>query len=374
MIKPKKDRNLNFIDGKWYVDFTFNKKRVRAFGGRTKEQARIRLAQLRIVKVDEKLGLKKPEKKLDILFEKFADEFIELYSKQHKRSWKRDEVSLKSLKPFFKGKMLRDIGPQLVENYKAKRKADKTPRKTLVKEATINREIALLKTMFNTALKWGKIEKNLIDGDAVKKFKENQKAMRILSDKEMIKLIDAAPSHISPIIIIAANTGMRKMEILSLKWEDIDFRRGIIHIKDSKSGRAREVYMNCPVFEALKVLPQESEFVFFNQATGNHVTSVRKSFKKACEDMGIKNFRFHDLRHCCATKMVEAGVDLVTVSKILGHSDIKLTMRYAHPGEKTMRAAAEKLGQIYEQTRQKVDSPTEEVKIKGTATHLISGH
>ena len=268
--------------------------------------------------------------------------------------------------------MLNDIGPQLVENYKAKRKADITPRKTIVTEATINREIALLKTIFNKALEWGRIEENPMS--RVKKFKENQKAMRILSDKEIIKLIDAAPSHISPIIIIAANTGMRKMEILSLKWEDIDFRRGIIHIKDSKSGRAREVYMNCPVFEALKALPQESEFVFFNQATGNHVTSVRKSFKKACEDIGIKNFRFHDLRHCCATKMVEAGVDLVTVSKILGHSDIKLTMRYAHPGEKTMRAAAEKLGQIYEQAQQKVDSPTDEVKIKGTATHLISGH
>ena len=343
MIKPKKDRNLTFIDGKWYVDFTFNKKRIRAFGGRTKEQARIKLAKLRIEKIDEKLGLKKPEKKPDILFEKFADEFIEIYAKQNKRSWKRDEVSLKNLKPFFKGKMLNDIGPELVENYKSKRKTDITRRKTLVTEATINREIALLKTIFNKALEWGKIEKNLIAGDAVKKFKENQKAMRILSDKEMIKLIDAAPSHISPIIIIAANTGMRKMEILSLKWEDIDFRRGIIHIKDSKNGRAREVYMNGPVFEALKALPKESEFVFFNQATGNHITSVRKSFKKACEDMGIKNFRFHDLRHCCATKMVEAGVDLVTVSKILGHSDIKLTMRYAHPGEKTMRAAAEKL-------------------------------
>jgi len=372
MIKPKKDRNLKYVDSKWYIDFTFNKKRIRAFGGYTKDQARNKLTKMRMEKLNEKMGFKKPEKKPDILFEKFADEFIEIYAKQNKRSWKRDEVSLKNLKPFFKGKLLNDIGPQLVENYKAKRKTDKTPRKTLVTEATINREVALLKTIFNKALEWERIEKNPMS--RVKKFKENQKAMRILSDKEMIKLIDAAPSHISPIIIIAASTGMRKMEILSLKWEDIDFRRGIIHIKDSKSGRAREVYMNCPVFEALKALPQEFEFVFFNQATGNHVTSVRKSFKKACEDMGIKNFRFHDLRHCCATKMVEAGVDLVTVSKILGHSDIKLTMRYAHPGEKTMRAAAEKLGQIYEQTRQKVDSPTEEVEIKMGVTHLKSGH
>jgi site-specific recombinase XerD len=67
--------------------------------------------------------------------------------------------------------------------------------------------------------------------------------------------------------------------------------------------------------------------------------------------------------------MVEAGVDIATVSKILGHSSIMMTMRYAHPGEKTMRAAAEKLGKIYEQTRQKVDSPTEEVKIRRSVSH-----
>jgi len=366
MVKPKKDRNLKFIDGKWYVDFTFNKKRIRRFGGYTKEQARNRLAKLRLEKLDEQLGFKKPEKP-DISFEKFANEFIELYSKQHKRSWKRDEVSLKSLKPFFKGKMLRDIGPQLVENYKAKRKTDITPRKTLVMEATINREIALLKTMFNKALEWGRIETNQIV--QVKKFKENQKDMRILSDREMIKLIDAAPPHLQPIIVIAANTGMRRMEILSLKWENIDFRRGIIHIKDSKSGKAREVYMNDMVFETLKALEQESEFVFFNPSTGTHITDVKRSFKRACGDTGIKGLRFHDLRHTAATRMVEAGVDLVTVSKILGHSSIEMTMRYAHPGEKTMRAATEKLGQIYEQIRQKVDTPTEEVTIKSPVSH-----
>lgn len=367
MVKPKKDRNLKFIDGKWYVDFTFNKKRIRAFGGYTKEQARNTLTKMRMEKLNEKMGFKKPEKKPEVTFEDFAKEFIELYSKQHKRSWKRDEVSLKSLKPFFKGKMLREIEPHLVENYKVKRKADKTPRKTLVAEATINREIALLKTIFNKALEWGRIEKNPMT--RVKKFKEYQKDMRILSDKEMIKLIDVAPSHIRPIIIIAANTGMRKMEILSLKWENIDFRRGIIHIKDSKSGRSREVYMNSLVFEALKALLQESEFVFFNPATRNHIRNVRKSFKRACDDAGIVRMRFHDLRHCCATKMVEAGVDLVTVSKILGHSDIKMTMRYAHLGEKTMRAAAEKLGKIYEQTRQKVDSLTVAVEITEPASH-----
>ena len=326
--------------------------------------------KLRLEKLDEQLGFKKPEKP-DVNFEDFAKEFIELYSKQHKRSWKRDEVSLKSLKPFFKGKMLRDIGLQLVENYKAKRKTDKTPRKTLVMEATINREIALLKTMFNKALEWGRIETNQIV--QVKKFKENhQKDMRVLKDEEVITLIDSANSHLKPILIIALNTGMRRGEILGLRWESIDFNKGLIYIKDSKSGKPREVYMNGIIFEALKELPQNSEYVFYNQDTQNHITDVKKSFKTACKNAGIKSIRFHDLRHTAATKMVEAGVDLVTVSKILGHSSIMMTMRYAHLGEKTMRAAAEKLGQIYEQTRQKVDIPTEEVIVKKPAKRLFT--
>jgi len=372
MVKPKKDRNLKKVDGKWYVDFTFDKKRIRAYGGDTKEKARVTLARLKTDKFDEKMGFKKPEKKPDILFEKFADDFIEIYAKQNKRSWLRDEVSLKNLKPFFKGKTLKDIGPQHVENYKAKRKADKTPRGTMVTEATINREIALLKTIFNKAVEWGKIDVNKLA--KVKKFKENHnKNMKILKDQEAIKLIDMANSHLKPILVIALNTGMRRSEILSLKWENVNFRKGLIFIKDSKSGD-REVPMNYTVFETLKELPQDHEYVFFNPQTETHIKDVKTSFKAACDDAKIEGLRFHDLRHTAASRMIQAGVDLVTVSRILGHSTIQMTMRYVHSTTEIMRAAVDKLAKIYERTRQKVDSPTEEVKIKGAASRLKSGH
>jgi len=371
MVKPKKDRNLKLIDGRWYVDVTFDKKRVRMIGGDTKEKARLTLAKLKLEKLNEKLGFKKPEKKPDILFSKFADEFIELYAKQNKRSWQRDLESLKHLKPFFGQKMLADIGPQMAENYKAKRKADESMRETPVSEGTINREITLLKTIFSKAVEWGRIEKNPMS--RVKKFKENQKDMRILDDREMIKLIDAAPSHIRPIIIIAANTGMRKMEIFSLKWEHVNFKNGSIFIKDSKSSD-REVPMNYMVFDTLKGLPQDHEYVFSNPKTETHLKDASNSFKTACKDVNIEGFRFHDLRHTAASRMIQAGVDLVTVSKILGHSSIQMTMKYCHPTTEIMRDAVKKLAEIYEQTRQKVDSPTEEVTIKGTVNHLKSGH
>jgi len=370
MAKPKKEKNLKFIDGKWYVDFTFNKKRIRQFGGYTKEQARNTLTKMKMENLNEKMGFKKPEKKPDVLFRDFSKEFMELYSKQNKKSWKRDEISLKSLRPFFKGKTLQQIGPDLIEGYKAKRKTDVTQRKTKVKEATINREIALMKTIFNKAVEWGRIEKNPLA--RVKKFKENhQKDMKILKDEEAIRLIDAANSHLKSVLILALNTGMRRGEILSLKWENIDFRKGMIFIEDSKSGKSREVYMNSLIFETLKDLPKNSDYVFPNNETGKHIQDVKNSFHTACREAKIKSLRFHDLRHTAATKMIEAGVDIATVSKILGHSSIIMTMRYAHPGEKTMRAATEKLAQIYEQTRQKVDSPIEEVTIKKHVNRLF---
>jgi len=226
MGKPKKERNLKFIKGKWYVDFTFNKKRIRQFGGYTKEQARNTLAKMRIEKLDERLGFKKPTQP-HIDFDQFAREFIEIYSKQNKKSWTRDEVSLKSLKPFFKGKTIQDIGPELIERYKAKRKTEVSP-------ATVNRDLAFLKTMFNKAVEWGRLESSPVKN--VKKFKEPNSKERILGPDEMKRLIDAANNHLEPILIIALNTGMRKGEILSLKWDNVRFPKRCIHIEDSKSG------------------------------------------------------------------------------------------------------------------------------------------
>jgi len=179
MRKSKKERNLKFIDGKWYVDFTFNKKRIRQFGGYTKEQARNTLAKMRIEKLDEKLGYKKSAQP-DVAFVEFAREFIEIYSKQNKKSWKRDEVSLKSLGPFFKGKTIQDIGPELIERYKAKRKTEVSP-------ATVNRELSFLKTMFNKSVEWGRLESS--------PYIRKTKSIQFIDIFKKVGLINQAPTR-----------------------------------------------------------------------------------------------------------------------------------------------------------------------------------
>jgi integrase len=341
----KAEKNLKFKDGKWYIDFTFKGKRIRKFGGYTKEQARNTLAKLRIDKLDETLGFKKPKAEA-IAFEKFADEFLEIYAKQNKRSWQRDELSLKNLKLSFKGKTLQDIGPEDIERFKAKRRTE-------VSDSTTNREIACLKTLFNKSVEWGRLEINPIA--KVKKFREPNCKERILTESEVRRLIEATSAGLRPIVIIALNTGMRRGEILSLRWKDVDFHKGFIFIGDSKSGRSRSIPMNSQVFEILKNLPKSSEFVFFNPETKDHIKDVKTGFKAACRRAGIKNLRLHDLRHTAASWMVEVGIDLVTVSRILGHSTIQMTMRYAHPTPENMRRAVEKLAEKSDQTRQKVD-------------------
>jgi integrase len=99
--------------------------------------------------------------------------------------------------------------------------------------------------------------------------------------------------------------------------------------------------MNDVVLEALRGPKRESEFVFSNPKTKEHVKDIKTAFKAACRRAGIKGVRLHDLRHTAASKMIEAGADLVTVSKILGHASIQMTMRYAHPTPENMRCAVD---------------------------------
>jgi integrase len=343
--------------GRWVVDFTCKGRRITRIVGSSKRAAEARAAMIKsdILRDPYDFGRKKPE----ILFEDQAKEYMELYSKQNKKSWSSDECSLNHLKDFFKGKYLSEITPDLIEKYRMKRKADG------VSPATINREFTCLKTLFNKAIEWERTEIN--PARKVKKFRENGAKERILSPDEMRELIGAASPTVRPVLVTALNTGMRRGEILSLRWKDVDLVRGYILIANSKSGRSRKVPVNGEVFEALSILKQTGEFVFMGMGAGEHIKNVRDSFRAACKRAKIKGLRFHDLRHTAASKMIEAGIDLVTVSKILGHASIQMTMRYAHPTPENMRLAVEKLGEIFQRSREKVETieikqPVSEIK------------
>lgn len=184
--------------------------------------------------------------------------------------------------------------------------------------------------MLNKAIQWGKLEKTPFK--AVKLLKENNKRLRYLEKEEIVRLLSRCSKRLRPIVVLALNTGMRKGEILGLKWQDIDFRRGIIYLYNTKNGEKREIPINEMVKTALlRTLKHPDSPCVFCDKDGKPVGNIRKSFFTAMRKSGIISFRFHDLRHSFASHLVMAGVDLNTVRELMGHKTLEMTLRYARP-------------------------------------------
>lgn len=338
----------------WYIDYYAQGRRVREPASKRKAEAE---EMLEARKTDIKRGEFNLPGQGKIKFEKFANEKYMPYAKINKRSWLRDEISLKHLIPHFKGMPLSRINPLHIEDYKRNRLEQ-------VKPATINRELTLLKFMFSLAKKWKFANENPVK--EVKFFQERQLVIHILTKEEALKLIDVAIEHLKPIILLALNTGMRRGEILNLRWADIDFDKRFIYIKETKSGVMRKIPMNPLLIKTLKKIERKNSFVFQNPNTDERLKHIRTAFYTARRKIGLDDFRFHDLRHTAATWMVTKGIDLVTVKEILGHADIKTTMRYAHPTPENKRKAVDALADMlgekvvikrsYEETEQDLKS------------------
>jgi site-specific recombinase XerD len=270
------------------------------------------------------------------MMEKFLFEYA-----PKKKSGDRFRGLAKNLISFMGDFTLLEITPKLVNEYKVKRYQDG------VKPATINREIACLKRAFNLAYReWEWIRENPIS--RVSMEKENNKRDRWLSYDEELRLLNASPDWMRDLIVFALNTGMRLSEILTLTWDQIDLNRKILIIFNSKNGERRGIPLNEIVFEMLKnkskVRSIKTNLVFYND---NHKqfnkVFVSHRFAKIVKKSGIDDFRFHDLRHTFATRLVQAGVDIYRVSHLLGHKDLKTTQRYAHHYPESLRSAVEAL-------------------------------
>lgn len=171
--------------------------------------------------------------------------------------------------------------------------------------------------------------------------KEPEGRLRFLTADGISRLMAACEASAHPelatIVTLAFNTGMRKGEMLGLSWDRVDFSRGVLLLERTKSGRRREVPMNDVVYAALSKRPGSREgSVFLSR-------SMRTAFDKAVEAAKLEDFRFHDLRHTAASYLVMRGASLADVRAVLGHSDIKMTMRYAHLSPEHLRAAVSRL-------------------------------
>ncbi len=330
----------------YYIVYSINGRRKTEHIGKDKKLAEAVLHK-RLTEIAENryLDVKKEEK---VKFEDFAAQYLEFHCKLNNKTWKTsDEKKVNNLKKYFSGKYLYEITSLDVEKFKSARakkvKKLNQGKEQFISHTTVNRDLACLKSMFNRAIEWKKAKDNPVK--QVKLFRENNQRLRYLEKEEIETLLANCHNYLKPIVITALNTGMRKGEILKLKWHDIDFRRDIIYLYDTKNGEKSQLPMNMEVKTTLiKVRKHlQSPYIFCSKA-GKPFGDIKKSFLTALTNSGIINFRFHDLRHTFASHLVMSGVDLNTVRELLRHKTIQMTLRYSHLSPDHKKRAVDILG------------------------------
>ncbi len=202
-----------------------------------------------------------------------------------------------------------------------------------LKAASNNKVLNILKHMFTKAVDWDMVESEALKRiRKVKLLQDDSRRLRYLSKEESQALINSSESHLKPIVITALNSGMRKGEILSLRWDNVDLKHGFILLDRTKNGERREIPINSTLKQTLQGLTRRLDipYVFFDKDTGKPYRDNKRSFHTALRRAAIKDFHFHDLRHTFASHLVMAGVDLTTVKELLGHKTLSMTLRYAH--------------------------------------------
>lgn len=278
---------------------------------------------------------------------------------------------------------LHELTPWTLERWRTKRirekKEDKkTPKR---KAATINRDLACLRAALNCAVKWKLLERNPMTGLEPLQERDSYEAIRYLSPTEERALWCALDTraedmrkarhsgnqwrrergykelpdlrkvsyvdHLEPMIILSLNTGLRRGELFNIRWENIDFAQRTLTVPASlaKSGKQRHIPLNETTMDMLKAWREQSgsEGLVFPAQEGKAFDNCRRSWAAVLALADIKKFRWHDMRHDFASKLVMAGVDLNTVRELLGHADIKTTLRYAHLAPEIKASAVARL-------------------------------
>ena len=217
--------------------------------------------------------------------------------------------------------------------------------------ATCNRYLSVIKASFTKAYEWDFIpEERLKTIRKVKNLKGEVKRLRYLTEEEIKALLANCEPHLYPIVFTALNTGMRKSEILGLKWSNVDLKNDLILLEKTKNGERREIPINKALKKVLLGLfvdrRLDTDYVFVNPATRKRYNDIKRSFNTACKKAGIKDFRFHDLRHTFASHLVMNGVDLKTVQELLGHKKLSMTLRYAHLSQAHKREAVKTIEKV----------------------------
>lgn len=272
-----------------------------------------------------------------------------------------------------------EITPLEIETWRTNEK-----KRTGNKDTSLNKKVCSLKSILNFSADRGLIAANPLA--KVKKLKEvdSKKKIRYLTTEERVRFMAALDTYdkeqremrrrtrlhakgrdlpsmegwafanyFKPLIIVALNTGIRRHALLSLRWEDVDLVHGNISLRaeTAKSKKEDIIPINTTAKTALEAwkeqrLDESNPFVFSSPQNGGVMHDCNSSFKWLLKEANIENFRWHDMRHDFASRLVTAGVDFNTVRELMTHSDIKMTLRYAHLAPEKKKEAAERISEL----------------------------
>jgi integrase len=333
----------------WWYSFEFQGRRVQASSGFRNQKKAIDAAAIRRTELlERRAGLS--QKKLAPKIEEHVEKFLSWSKQQHRpKTRELHGTNCDTLLRFFRGCWLDEITPGMVEDFKltrAKEERRNAHDGSIVSPATVNRALTTLKKLFHHAEKCGYGVCNPTRG--IEFLNEGPGRMRVVSFAEEIAYFTKTSQPLRDIAQIILDTGLRPEEVFRITVENVNFGEGSIFNPFGKTKAARrKVTMTKDVARLLKrrVGAATSPFVFASKGNPERpIGSVRKAHDIAVKKAGIKDhFRLYDLRHTFATRSVAAGVDLPTLSAILGHMSIQMTMRYVHPAEEQKRFAAGKL-------------------------------
>jgi integrase len=318
---------------KYYIDIRFNGKRHRiASPDRTLAGSQTYEATLRRKLAEGKPIQDQPD--TTMLFSIFVEKWLETYVKNNNKPSeqlsKRTAVR-KHLKPFFGKMLLSEINALHIEEFKQNKQSEGKSNKS------INNYLGMLGKCLNCAEEWNIIK----HVPKIKKLKVPPQRFNFLTEVEYNKVLKEA-HKINPdfynMVLFTLRTGVRVGELMGLKWKDIDFEKRIVIIQRSivngivsspKSNKERFIPLSDDIYEILKEESSAKEnYIFLDKMVSRF--SLNRSLKKACKRAGAHIRGWHDLRHSFASKLANNGVSLQVIQTLLGHSDLKMTQRYAH--------------------------------------------